>query len=104
MAWLKRWFHRTVLTRGWLCFIVMLLSFFAFGVGSLNLFMLLRANATLLLDNGWQAVMDGGLQQSLELLWNGLVAMAAYLVFKTCEYRLVHWLGNADDHFKPEDD
>ena len=67
MQRLKRWFHHVVLSRGWLCFIVMVMSFFAFGMGSLNLFMLLRANANLLLDNGWQAVMDGGLHQSAEI-------------------------------------
>ena len=100
MQRLKRWFHHVVLSRGWLCFIVMVMSFFAFGMGSLNLFMLLRANANLLLDNGWQAVMDGGLHQSVELLFSGVTAMAAYVIFKTCEYRLVHWLGDADDRIK----
>ena len=99
MPAIRRWFHRVVLTRGWLCFVIMVFSFFAFGVGSLNLFMLLRANANLLIDNGWQAVMDGGLHQSLELLVSGVLAMAAYVIFKTCEYRLVHWLGDADDNF-----
>jgi hypothetical protein len=34
-------------------------------------------------------------QQLAELLLNGYLAMAAYVVFKACEYRLSHWL--ADD-------
>jgi len=91
---LKRWFHRIVLKRLWLSFIVMVLAFFAFGIGTLNLFYLLRANGNLLVDNGWQALMDGGAQQLAELLLNGFVGMAAYVVFKACEHRLVHWLGD----------
>ncbi|MBI5258031.1 MAG: hypothetical protein HY855_16130 [Burkholderiales bacterium] len=94
---MKRWFHRVVLRRLWLSFVVMVLSFFAFGIGSLNLFYLLRANANLLLDHGWQAVMDGGLAQLAELLFSGFAAMAAYIVFKTCEHRLVHWLGEPNE-------
>jgi hypothetical protein len=92
---LRRWFQRVVLGRIWLSFVVLGASFFAFGVGSLNLFYLLRANGNLLLENGWLAVMDGGVQQLAELLLNGYLAMAAYVVFKACEYRLSHWL--ADD-------
>ena len=94
---LKRWFHRVVLSRRWLTFLVMVVSFFAFGVGTLNLFYLLRANGNLLVENGWQAVMDGGAQQLAELLVNGLIGMAAYLLFKACEYRLVHWLVDPSD-------
>ena len=93
----KRWFHRVVLSRLWLTFLVMCLSFFAFGISTLNLFYLLRANGNLLLDNGWQALMDGGAAQLAELLLNGLVGMAAYIVFMACEYRLVHWLGDPKD-------
>ncbi|MBI3369595.1 MAG: hypothetical protein HY021_14440 [Burkholderiales bacterium] len=95
----RRWFGRVVLSRPWLSFVVMCLAFFAFGIGTLNLFYLLRANANLVLDNGWQALMDGALEQLFELLVNGFVAMAAYVVFKACEYRLVHWLGDSHrDH------
>ena len=92
---MKRWFQRVVLGRLWLTFLVMGLAFFAFGVGSLNLFYLLQANATLLLEHGWLAVMEGGLRQLAELLATGYVSLAAYTVFKACEYRLAHWL--ADD-------
>lgn len=91
-AWIQRWFQRWVLSRLWLTFVVMGLSFFTFGVGSLNLFYMLQANANLLLHHGWMAVMDGGLQQLGELLATGYLSMAAYTVFKACEYRLSHWL------------
>ena len=92
---MRRWFQRVVLGRIWLAYLVMGLAFFGFGVGSLNLFMLMRANANLLLEHGWMAVMDGGLAQLLELLVTGFLSMAAYIVFKACEHRLAHWL--ADD-------
>ena len=89
---LKHWFQRVVLRRTGLTFVVMGLSFFAFGIGSLNLFYLLQANARLLFEYGWMALMDGGLQQLLELLATGYGSLAAYTVFKACEYRLAHWL------------
>jgi predicted PurR-regulated permease PerM len=92
---LRRWFQRRVLSRLWATYLCLGLAFFVFGAGTLNLFFLLKANADLLWRHGWQAVMDGGLQQLLELLFSGYVAMAAYIVFKACEHRLVHWLHDA---------
>jgi hypothetical protein len=87
-------FGRVVLARPWLAFIVMCLAFLGFGVGTLNLLHLLGANAQFLLENGWMAVLDGGLRQSLELLANGAAAMASYVVFKTCEHAMVDWLAH----------
>ena len=92
MARLGAWFRRVVLSRRWLTFVVLGLAFFVFGSGSLNLFFLLKANADLITMHGWQAVMDGALQQTLELLVTGYVSMAAYVVFKACEHALVHGL------------
>ena len=89
---LGAWFRRVVLGRRWLTFIVLGVAFFVFGSGSLNLFFLLKANADLLTMHGWQAVMDGALQQTLELLVSGYVSIAAYVVFKACEHALVHGL------------
>ena len=94
---LPAWFQRVVLSRVWLSFVVLGLSFFSFGVGSLNLFYLLRANTNFVLDNGWMALGDGGAQQLLELLVTGYLSMAAYVVFKACEYRLAHWLTDQPD-------
>ena len=88
----RRWFHRAVLSRLWAAYLCLGLSFFVFGAGTLNIVYLLRANADLLWTYGWQAVMDGGLRQLVELLATGYAAMAAYVLFKACEYRLVHWL------------
>jgi hypothetical protein len=89
---LPTWFQRVVLGRRWLAFVVMGLAFFVFGSGTLNLFFLLKANTDLLTMHGWEAAVDGGLQQLLELLLTGYVSMAAYVVFKACEHALVHHL------------
>jgi hypothetical protein len=85
----QRWFSDVVLARRWATFIVLGLAFFCFGVGTLNLFVLLRANAALIAAHGWQAIMDGGLEQLLELLLTGYASIAAYVVLKVCEYSLV---------------
>lgn len=87
-------FQRLVLSRLWLTFVVLGLSFLAFGGGTVNLGLLLMANARLLSENGWAAIRDGGLQQLLELSLSGYLSMVAYVVFKTCEHRLSWWLGN----------
>jgi hypothetical protein len=97
----KRWLHRIVLRNRLVTFIVMCLSFFAFGVVTLNLFFLMQANANLLLEHGWLALMDGGLQQLAELLGSGFVAMVAYLLFKVCEQRLVSWLATTTKETEP---
>ena len=91
---LRRHFQRLVLARPWLTFIVMGLAFFCFGMASLNLLHLLRSNAELILENGVMALADGGGRQLLELLVNGYLAMLAYVVMKTCEHTLSHWLAD----------
>jgi hypothetical protein len=89
-------FQRWVLSRLWLTFVVLGLSFLAFGVGTLNLGLLLMANLRLLANHGWQAITDGALEQLLELATTGYLSIAAYVIFKTCEHRLSHWLGHED--------
>ena len=91
---MRKLFHRWVLSRLWLTFIVMGLSFLAFGAGTLNLIYLFQANARFIAEQGWQAVMDGALLQLVELVVTGALSMGAYVVFKTCEHRLSHWLGD----------
>ena len=87
-------FQRVVLARLWLTFVVLGLSFLAFGVGTLNIGLLLMANVHLLSEYGWQAIMDGALRQLLELVATGYLSIAAYVVFKACEHRLSDWLGH----------
>ena len=71
---LKRWFHRVVLSRRWLTFLVMGLAFFVFGAGTYNLVMLLKANVAVISDYGWQALMDGAARQFAELVVTGVRA------------------------------
>jgi hypothetical protein len=87
-------FRRWILSRLWLTFGVLGVSFFVFGAATVNLGRLFLANSQLLSDYGWQAVMDGALWQSIELVITGYLSMAAYVVFKTCEHRLTLWLGD----------
>ena len=89
-------FQRFVLSRLWLTFVVLGVSFVAFAIGTLNLGVLLMANARLIGDHGWQAIMDGALRQLLELVATGALSIAAYVVFKTCEHRLSEWLGSGE--------
>jgi hypothetical protein len=87
-------FRTIVLSRRWLTFIVLGVSFMVFGASTVNLGLLFMANARLLGTYGWQAVMDGALWQSIQLIASGYLSMAAYVVFKTCEHRLSDWLGH----------
>ena len=89
---MRPWFRRVILSRRWATFVLMGFAFFVFGAATTNLFLVLRANLALLSEHGLMAAMDGGAQQLLELLCSGYVGVAAYVVFKTCEHRLVHWL------------
>ncbi len=90
---MRKLFQRWVLSRMWLTFIVLGLSFLVFGAGTLNLGFLFMANASFIAANGWMAVMDGALVQLAQLVGTGYLSMAAYVVLKTCEHRLSHWLG-----------
>lgn len=89
---MKSWFQRAILSRRWLSFVTLGFAFFVFGIGSLNLFFVARANLNLIARHGWQALMDGGAQQLLEVLATGYVSMVAYVVFKACEASLVRGL------------
>ena len=116
MAWpralqLRRHFQRVVLARPWLTFVVLGLAFSCFGIVSLDLLHLLHANAALILANGAMALADGGALQLVQLVADGYLAMLAYVVMKTCEHALSHWLADpssfarsssADDRASPE--
>jgi hypothetical protein len=84
--------QRVVFTRVWRTFIVLVLSFLIFGGGTYNLFLLLKANLSLIAEHGWQALMDGAAQQFVELISTAALSMAAYVLFKACEHRLVQRL------------
>jgi len=86
-------FRRVVLSRLWLTFIVLGVSFLVGALGTLNLVSLLSANLQLLRDYGLMALMDSAFVQLVELVAQGLLSCVAYVVFKTCEHRLSEWLG-----------
>ena len=89
---MRAWLDRVVLARAWLTFVVLVAAFLAFGAGTYNLFLLLKANLDLISEHGTQALADGAAQQLVELIVTAAVSMAAYVLFKACEHRLVHWL------------
>ncbi|TAK90908.1 MAG: hypothetical protein EPO06_06170 [Burkholderiaceae bacterium] len=72
-----------------LTFVLMGASFLVFGLISLNLIYIFHANLELLLEHGQMALWDGGLQQLIELLVSGYLALMFYLLFKLCEKVLV---------------
>jgi uncharacterized membrane protein YcjF (UPF0283 family) len=86
------WLQRVVFARAWLTFIVLVVSFLVFGAGTYNLLLLLRANLALIAEHGAQALADGAAQQFFELMFTAALSMAAYVLFKACEHRLVHRL------------
>ena len=80
---------------GWLVrhavatWVLMAISFVAFGALSVNLVSYAFANANYLFSYGWEAFKDGGLQQLLELWLQIFVAITTYLIFKLCEHALI---------------
>ncbi len=93
---LPRWLQGLVFRRQWLTFIVMGLAFLGFGAGTFNLFFVLKATTELVVNYGWMALADGAAQQMLEIVFTAYLSMAAYVLFKACEHRLVHWLTHSE--------
>jgi hypothetical protein len=89
---LQAWLERAVFARAWLTFVVLVVSFLVFGAGTYNLFLVLKANLDLIAEHGMQALADGAAQQFIELMFTAALSMAAYVLFKACEHRLVHRL------------
>jgi hypothetical protein len=92
MADRPSWLERVVFRRAWLTFVVLVVAFLVFGAGTYNLFLLLKANLELIAAHGWQALADGAAQQFVELMFSAAFSMAAYVLFKACEHRLVQRL------------
>jgi hypothetical protein len=81
---------RRILTFHWLTtFILMGLGAMAFGLTSLNLFMILQANLDLILAHGVMALRDGAFKQLVGLIGYGYLAVASFVLFKACEKVLV---------------
>ena len=82
-------FYLFLLQRWWLAFLLMGVSFVAFGLMTLNLLHTLGANFEFLSMYGLDAVRDGGLLQLLQMVVSGYFAAASYVIFKVCEKVLV---------------
>jgi hypothetical protein len=89
---MQGWLERVVFARAWLTFVLLVATFLVFGAGTYNLFLLLKANVELIGEHGMQALADGAAQQFVELMVTAALSMAAYVLFKACEHRLVHRL------------
>ncbi len=86
-AWIDFLFRRPRLTFG-----LMGACFLLFGLTTVNLFVILKANIDLFLDYGLMVVADGALQQLAELLGSAYLGMVFWLLFKVCERVLVERL------------
>jgi hypothetical protein len=64
---------------------VMVLSFLIFGAASVNLAQTFLLNIRLIQEHGWLVLMDGALDQLLELLLTAGFSVGFYLMFKSCE-------------------
>jgi hypothetical protein len=85
--WIQFLFRRPRLT-----FVLMGAFFLLFGVTSVNLFVLLKANLDLFLEYGLMVIADGALEQLVDLLGSAYLSMVFWLLFKICERILVERL------------
>jgi hypothetical protein len=85
--WVYFLFRRPLLT-----FVLLGVFFLLFGMTSINLFFLLKANISLFLEYGWMVIDDGALDQLLELLGSAYLSMLFWLMFRICERILVERL------------
>lgn len=60
-----------------------------FGLCSFNIFFLVKANVTLVLDYGMMALLDGAFAELLLLTFYGIISLASFLVFEACKKVLV---------------
>jgi len=66
--------------------------FLLFGITSINLFFLLKANINLFVEYGLMVIDDGALEQLFELLGSAYLSMLFWILFKLCERVLVERL------------
>jgi hypothetical protein len=85
--WVFFLFRRPLLT-----FLLLGVFFLLFGLTSINLFFLLKANLNLFLEYGLMVIDDGALDQLMELLGSAYLSMLFWLLFRICERILVERL------------
>ena len=79
---MRQFMMKVLFKHEWITFIWMGVFFVAFGVSSLNLFMLFKANFDLYLEHGAMVIDDGALRQLLELIAYGYLSLLFYLLFQ----------------------
>jgi hypothetical protein len=72
-----------------LTYVLMGVYFMLFGVTSVNLFFLLKANISLFIEYGAMVIDDGALRQLGELLSMALLSIAFFVSFALCERILI---------------
>jgi hypothetical protein len=82
--WIYFLFRRPLVT-----FVLLGVFFLLFGLTSLNLFFLLKANLNLFLEYGWMVIDDGALEQLMELLGSAYLSIVFWLLFRLCERILI---------------
>lgn len=80
-----------------LTFVLMGVAFFGFGIASVNLVTLFRANLGLIVDYGWMALVEGAFVQFLQLCGSAALALVFWVVFKCCEKLLLDRLTRDGD-------
>jgi len=75
-----------------LTFLLLGACFLAFGVTSVNLFVLIMMNVNLFIDYGLMVIEDGALRQLAELLGLALLSGVFYLGFAVCDRTLLRRL------------
>jgi hypothetical protein len=65
------------------------LCFSVFGIASVNLFLMLRANLLFIGEHGWEALKIGGAAQLGMLALSAYVGMAFYALAKWFEHRVI---------------
>lgn len=81
---------RRIITYHWFSTLLLMTLFaLVFGVMTVNIYELAKANLSLIARYGSTALADGALQQFLGLVLCGFVASIAYTLIKACERVLV---------------
>ena len=82
---LGRLLHKNML----ITFLIMGVSIFVAGVLSIQLFFYFSKNLQFISEHGIDALQEGAFLQFFELSIVGFIALAFYLLFKSCEHVLV---------------
>ena len=70
-------------------FLLMGAFFLLFGLSSINLYVVLKANIRLFLEYGWMVVEDGALRQLAEIAGSTCLSILFFVLFAICERTLV---------------